>query len=259
MYLYVEGESWLHRCHPLVRLAVALAIFSAAFLADRAVWQLPLLALVAVVLSSTGSWVNVVRLRYLFAMVFIMTFAIWALFYGADDQTPVLSLGPILISHAGLRFALAMALKLTVFLAAGTVFLTVTRVEEFSYALTSAGLPYRIGFAITLAFRLVPVFLESAQKVVQAQRCRGFDFERGGLLERVRRYVPVLVPVFMGALRRTDGMAMALDSRGFQLDGERTSFLHYPLAWRDYAAALGASALVMLYLAMWWSGTLAAG
>ena len=258
MYLFLEQDSWLHRCHPLVRLLVALAIFAAAFLADRAQWQLPLLALVALVVATTGTWANIVRLRHLFLMVAAMTFAIWALFYGADDQEPVLSVWWILVSHAGLRFAFTMALKLTVFLAAGTVFLTVTRVEEFSYALTSAGLPYRIGFAITLAFRLVPVFLESAQKVVQAQRCRGFDFERGGVMERIRRYVPVLVPVFMGALRRTDGMAMALDSRGFQLDGERTSFLHFPLAARDYFASAAALALVSGYIYFWWVGLLAA-
>jgi energy-coupling factor transport system permease protein len=257
MYLYLDEVTWLHRCHPLVRLTVACALFVAAFLADRVAWQLPLVALAGILLSSAAAWRNVVRLRLLFVLVFLMTFLVWTIFYGPDEQAPVLEAGPLLISHAGVRFALTMALKLTVFLAAGTVFLTVTRVEEFAYALTAAGMPFRIGFAVTLSFRLVPVFLESAQKVVQAQRCRGYDFERGGLLERVRRYVPVIVPVFMGALRRTDGLAMALDARGFQLDGARSSYLSYPLAVRDAAAVAGSALLVAVYLLLWSRGLLA--
>ena len=96
------------------------------------------------------------------------------------------------------------------------LFLSVTRIEEFAYALTRLGLPYKVGFTMTMAFRLVPVFVDAAATVVQAQRCRGLDFERGRLWQRMRRYVPVIVPVFMGALRRADQMAMALDARGFQ-------------------------------------------
>jgi len=255
--LYVDSSSWLHRCHPLVRLSFAMAVFVAALLGDTPSSQLPLLVLVGYLVASTGTTANIVRLRTLFAIVPTMTFLIWVLFYGPDPSTHLWSLGPLAITGAGCRFALTMALKLTVLLAAGLVFLTVTRVEEFSYALTTMGLPYRIGFAITLAFRLVPVFLESAQKVVEAQRCRGFDFERGGLLERIRRYVPVLVPVFMGALRRTDGLAMALDARGFQLERERTSYLHYPMQAVDVVTIFAALALVAGYLGFWWQGVLA--
>ncbi len=254
MYLFLDHSSWLHRCHPLVRLVVASALFATAFLADRVSWQLPLLAISVAMVASTGSWPNIVRLRWLFGLVFAMTLLVWALFYGPDDRAPLVAFGPVLISQSGARFALTMALKLTVFLATGTVFLSVTRVEEFAYALTAAGLPFRIGFAVTLSFRLVPVFLESAEKVVQAQRCRGYDFERGGLLERFKRYVPVLVPVFMGALRRTDGLAMALDARGFQLDRDRTTYLHFPIGRRDLIAVSAAAAVLAVYAYLWSEG-----
>src|SRR6266851_3729146 len=56
--------------------------------------------------------------------------------------------------------------------------------------------PYRVGFAISLAFRLVPLFIDSAVTIVDAQRLRGYDFNEGGPFERIRRYVPVVVPVF---------------------------------------------------------------
>lgn len=64
--------------------------------------------------------------------------------------------------------------------------------------------------------------------MMQAQRCRGLDVNRGPLLQRLRHYVLVLIPVFMGALRRADQMAIALEVRGFNSGRSRTSFQRTP-------------------------------
>jgi len=181
-----------------------------------------------------------------------MTLLIWSLFYRGG--VPIAAWGPISLSAAGMRFALAMALKLVTFLGIGVVFLSTTKIEEFAYALTRVGMPYKLGFAMTMAFRLVPVFIDAAATVVQAQRCRGFNFDEGGVLQRMRRYVPVLVPVFMGALRRADGMAMALEARGFQSTRPRTSYEQYTFAARDTLALALLAAVAAAYLALWHLG-----
>ena len=152
------------------------------------------------------------------------------------------------------RFALGMAIKLATFLAVGTVFLSTTKIEEFAYALTRVGVPYKLGFTMTLAFRLVPVFLDSAATVVQAQRCRAFNFEEGSILQRMRRYIPVIVPVFMGALRRADGMAMALEARGFQSRRPHTAFERYQFRAFDGAVLLFTMIIAVLYLFLWRNG-----
>jgi energy-coupling factor transport system permease protein len=107
---------------------------------------------------------------------------------------------------------------------------------------------------MTLAFRLVPAFLESTMTVVQAQRCRGFNFDEGNVVQRIRRYVPVIVPVFIGALRRADGMAMALEARGFQSGRQRTALEEYRFRGRDVIGLLVALALTALYVGLWRAG-----
>jgi energy-coupling factor transport system permease protein len=257
MYLYLDRDTWLHRLHPLVRLFGMIAVFIAAFSAERPLWELPILAVLGVLLVWSGGLSNVYRLRYLFVLIFVMTLSIWTVFYGPDGAPPLLVWGPITVSHTAPWFGLGMALKLVCFLASGILFLSVTRIEEFAYALTRLGLPYKIGFTMTMAFRLVPVFVDAALSVVQAQRCRGLDFDRGSLWARVRRYVPVIVPVFMGALRRADQMAMTLDARGFQSSAPRTVLEPYAVSWIDLAAALALAAGVVTYLALWKAGALA--
>lgn len=252
LFLFIDRPSVLHRLHPVVKVAGMLCFFVAAFVSERPEVLLPLAAGVVLLIVVAGALPNVARLRVLFVLVFVMTFLIWTLFFRGG--MPLVVWGPVRISAAGLRFALGMAIKLATFLGVGVVFLSTTKIEEFAHALTRIGMPYKLGFTMTLAFRLVPVFLDAAVTVVQAQRCRGFNFDEGNLFQRMRRYVPVIVPVFMGALRRADGMAMALEARGFQSRRQRTDFEQFAFSGRD-AVALGIGILVAaIYVALWHAG-----
>jgi energy-coupling factor transport system permease protein len=249
LFLYTDRRTFLHRLNPIAKVLGLLCFFVAAFVSEQPSLLLPVSAGVALLILLAGAWRNVCRLRLLFVLVFVMTFVIWTLFFRGG--LPWIAWGPLGVSAASLRFALGMAIKLTTFLGVGVLFLSTTKVEEFAYALTRVGVPYKLGFTMTMAFRLVPVFLEAALSVVQAQRCRGFDFDEGSLFQRMRRYVPVIVPVFMGALRRADGMAMALEARGFQSRHPRTGFQQFPFRRGDAVALALMLALALLYLALW--------
>jgi energy-coupling factor transport system permease protein len=249
LFLYIERTTFLHRLNPIAKVLGMLCFFVAAFVSQQPGVLAPIAAGIAVLISVAGAWSNVWRLRVLFVLVFVMTFLIWTLFFRGG--VPFLAWGPISVTTAGLRFALGMAIKLDTFLGVGVLFLSTTKIEEFAYALTRMGVPYKIGFTMTLAFRLVPVFLDAAVTVVQAQRCRGFNFDEGNLLQRMRRYVPVIVPVFMGALRRADGMAMALEARGFQSARPRTTYEHYRFRASDAAALAVSAGVAIAYLVAW--------
>ncbi len=252
LFLYLDRPTFLHRLHPVVKVLGMLCLFVAAFVTQEPVAALPVAGGVVLLISVAGAWPNVCRLRILFVMVFVMTFIIWTLFFRGG--VPLVAWGPISVSAAAVRFALGMAIKLDTFLGVGVVFLSTTKIEEFAYALTRVGMPYKLGFTMTLAFRLVPVFLDAAGTVVQAQRCRGFNFDEGNLFQRMRRYVPVIVPVFMGALRRADGMAMALEARGFQAPRARTTYEQFRFRASDAVALLVAISVAVLYLALSYLG-----
>jgi energy-coupling factor transport system permease protein len=239
--LYVPAPTRLHRLHPVTKLGGLLAFVVAAFVVDRPLLLLPLAAGALALLVLAGGLGNARRLRVLFVLVFVFTLVIWTFFYGTV----------LVPTWAGFLFGLSTAIRLDTFLAAGILFLTVTRVEEVAYALGRLGVPYSVGFTLTLAFRLVPVFFDAALSVVQAQRCRGLDFGRGGLVARLRRFVPVIVPVLIGALRRADRMAMALELRGFNSGRARTTYLRARAGLADVVAGTVALGVAAGYVALW--------
>jgi energy-coupling factor transport system permease protein len=191
----------------------------------------PYLAALLALAIAAGSGPNLYRVRALLIAIPAGTVLLWTLFFAGG--TPIGVLGPLRPSLAGAWFGFGMAIKLLTFLLLNVVLLSTTRVEELTFAFTRLGLPYRVGFALTLAFRLVPVFVASAGSVLQAQRLRTLGDEPRGLIARVRRAAPVIVPVFMGALRRADRMAIALEMRGFGRPGPRSGILELEVGLRD--------------------------
>ena len=100
----------------------------------------------------------------------------------------------------------------------------------------------------------MPLFIDSAVTIVDAQRLRGYDFNQGGPLERIRRYVPVVIPVFMGALRKANNMAMALEARGFGFTHEPTTYIEYPVVAADRVAFAALIALGVFYFLLYYTG-----
>ena len=240
--LYVPAPTALHRLHPVTKLGVLLAFVVAAFVVDRPLALMPLAAGVVGLVVVAHGFGNVWRLRLMFLLVFVFTVAAWTFFFDRSQ--------PLVPTRAGFFFGLSTAMRLDTFLAAGILFLTTTRVEEVAYALGRLGVPYPVGFTLTLAFRLVPVFFDAAVSVVQAQRCRGLALGGGGVVRRLRRYVPVIVPVLIGALRRADRMAMALELRGFNSGRPRTTYLRARAGRMDLVAGVLAVTIAALYVAL---------
>jgi energy-coupling factor transport system permease protein len=239
--LYVEPGSPIHRLHPVAKVLGLLFLFIAAFVADRPLALLPLLVASIGLGIVSGAMGVLWRLRAFFVVVAVVTAATWPFFY---DQ-------PLRFSSTGLIYGISMGLKLGTFFTCGIVFLATTRVEELALALRALRVPYRFGFTVTLAVRLVPVFFSAILAVHDAQRCRGLDMRGASPRVRLRQYAGLIVPVFLGALRRADRMAMALETRGFNSGRPRTVYPHAAFGAVDLMALAVPLAVAGIYLWLW--------
>ncbi len=93
-----------------------------------------------------------------------------------------------------------------------------------------------VAMAMDLAFRLVPSVGRDFQIIVDAQRSRGYELEkvRGGLIGRIRRLAPLMVPLVVGTLLSGEEIIDAMDLRAFGV-GKRTWLYELKYAPRDYA------------------------
>ena len=252
IYLYLDRGTFIHRLHPTVKVFSLFAMFWSVYWVDNPIALFPIGLLMLCIAQITGcvaellSPAMAVRDPGLHHDDYVDGFL--SARRGAGEH-PGLSREP-----ASLVFGLGRGIKLAELLAASVLFLSTTKIEEFTSDCSACG--FRIASASQYHSRSgwCRSSLIRPLTIVDAQRLRGYDFNQGGPLERVRRYVPVVIPVFMGALRKANNMAMALEARGFGFSHEPTTFIEYPVTPADVIAFAFLIALGTLYFMLYWTG-----
>ncbi|HET9707522.1 MAG TPA: energy-coupling factor transporter transmembrane component T [Gemmatimonadales bacterium] len=88
-------------------------------------------------------------------------------------------------------------------------------------AMVAAGWPVSVAFLFSATLQAVPALHERAQRLVDAQRCRGLA-TRGGPLVRLRALRALALPLVLSALHEVDERALALETRGLVAGARRT-------------------------------------
>jgi len=230
---YKPTGGFFERAHPVTKLICLILAFVPPFFSSRPLQVLPFFTLLLLVALFSGSGTNIRRVWVLMLILFVMSGVLWTFFYQGPSGS-IIKLGPISIRSSGLLYGLTVGLRLNCFVLVAVIFLTCTRIEDFTFGLSRLGLPFVVSFALSLAFRLTPLFMETGQTIVMAQKARGLDLDSGGPLKRIRRYVPIIIPILVSSLRRADQLAVALESKGFGSGVKRSMLAEYPVTWRDF-------------------------
>ncbi|MBR5405608.1 MAG: energy-coupling factor transporter transmembrane protein EcfT, partial [Oscillospiraceae bacterium] len=98
---------------------------------------------------------------------------------------------------------------------------------------------------MSIALRFIPTLIEETDKIMAAQKARGADMESGGLIQRAKSLVPVLIPLLVSAFRRAEELALAMECRCYHGGEGRTRLRVLKSGLRDYIAL----ALTVLLLA----------
>ncbi|MDD2902137.1 MAG: energy-coupling factor transporter transmembrane component T [Syntrophales bacterium] len=240
----LPAPTLIHRLDPRVKVALLLMSFWAVLLPQRPEIVALATLLVLLQVGLAHAWGELRRLRWLLFILAIFSLAVWSM----------VAQGPTLlfwrVSRESLAFGCATFLKLGTMMVAGLVLLATTPVEELFRGLVKLKFPYPAAFAFALALRWVPEVFATAQRVKEAQEARGLVWEAGGPLTRLKRHLPLLVPIFLLTLRRSQTIAWALESRGFQMRPTRTYLLDIRLQPRDYLALGLAGTCLVFFLTL---------
>jgi energy-coupling factor transport system permease protein len=147
--------------------------------------------------------------------------------------------------------SIAFGVRFLGVVSAFSLFFMTTSADDLGLALEKIHAPYAIAFTFTTAVRLVPTMAIDAQTVVDAQRSRGLELDKGNFMKRIRNYVPILIPLIISAIRRSVELAEALEARGFGATEKRTSLVTLKMHLADYVVilliVLGLSTAVYVY------------
>ncbi len=219
---FVEGfkftrmDSPIHRLDPRAKFILTLGYFVASLMFTNIYVLLVVFfaQIPGVLLAKTvGRWLRSLR-GGLFLGVFIF---VMNMIFG----TPIAS-------------AIAFTTRFFSIMSAFSFFFMTTSADDLGLALEQIQVPYSISFTFTTAVRLVPTMAIDAQTVVDAQRSRGLELDKGNFMKRIRNYIPILIPLIISAIRRSVELAEALESRAFGATEKRTAIVTLKMRLPDY-------------------------
>lgn len=163
----------------------------------------------------------------------------------------IVSIGFLHITKEGIRLAVFLAIRL-VYLVIGSSLMTFTTtptaltdgLERLFQFLKVVKVPvHEVAMMMAIALRFIPILTEELDKIMKAQAARGADFNRGTLKEKVHGLIPIMVPLFIAAIRRSNDLAMAMEARCYHGGEGRTRMKPLIYQKRDYISYL----IVMAY------------
>ncbi len=196
-------------------------------------------------------WLRSLRGAIFLAIFIFATNFIFGYFYPSSFQEITPPVDTLMDYLVILERAAAMTLRFVVLIASFSVFFLTTSPDHLGLALQQSRIPYEFCFAFTTAVRFVPVLADEAQTIMDAQKARGLELERGNLLKRVRNYIPVLIPLIVNAIRRSLELAESMESRAWGANKNRTNLYALKLKIADYILFLVSVLILILAVYIW--------
>ena len=226
---YFPGTSIIHRLDPRTKLIMLVVYIVALFMATSWVGYGLLFAFLACVIKISTIPVKSI-LRGMKPLIMILVFTgVLNLFFTQEGKV-LIDFWVITITSGGLQRAIFMVIRILM-LVTGTFLLTYTTspialtdgLEALLNPLKKVHVPvHELSMMMCIALRFIPTLIEETDKIMCAQKARGADFENGTIIERAKALVPILVPLFIGAFRRADELATAMECRCYQGGEGRT-------------------------------------
>lgn len=259
---YYPTDSFVHKCDPRIKLIFLIAYIVMLFVAKSfyALGGCAVVFLLTVIFSEVPLKS---LLRSTRAVLFLLLFtAVLNLFFRSGTSEPLVAWKFIKIYKEGIYYTVFLAARL-ILLVLGSAVLTLTTtpvaltdgIESLLYPFKLIRFPvHELALITSIALRFIPILSDETGRIMNAQKARGADFETGGLVKRVKAFLPVLIPLLVSAFRRADELGDAMDARCYSGSKVRTKYKKLAFGWRDLvvfllmAAMIAGGVLMRVYL-----------
>lgn len=238
---FTRGDTVIHNLDPRVKFLLTLVFFSVSVMFLDVVplllvfiVQIPLVFIAEV----SNEWFKSIKGAGFIASFIFVTNMISFYYFRSGALTWDL-----------VEYSLSLTMRFIVLVTSFSLFFITTSPDKLSLALEKARIPYEFNFAFITAIRFVPVLADEAQTIMDAQRSRGLELDKGNFLTRIKNYIPILLPLIINSIRRSLELAEAMESRAFGATDDRTNL--YELKMNNLDLGVLVVAVILLVFAVY--------
>ncbi|MFH1446046.1 MAG: energy-coupling factor transporter transmembrane component T [Chloroflexota bacterium] len=233
---YSPGNTFIHKLHPLNKLLWLLGFSIAVFLVQNA-WLSIAITLVLFLLLFYLEKSVLLRIRGFRLALFTSIFLFLLQLIFNNNGPILLNLGVqwLTITRQGLSNGLIIAGRFLSIILVSYLFVLSTSPNALAYALMRIGIPYRFGFILITALRLVPILEDDAKTIYRAQISRGVNIDTKKISKLWNLPRQYFTPVLVSALAKVDALNFSMEGRCFGKFPNRTYLSQAKISPKDIA------------------------
>ena len=249
---YYPGDSFLHRADARIKIII-LVLYLVIALAAQSALAVALAAAFTLFLMLASRIKLRLLLKSVKPLIFVLIFTgIINLFFTVGSGEPLLQWKFITVYREGIRNAVLMLIRLVSLVLGSAVLISYTTnpidltdaIESLLSPLKKLKVPvHEFAMMMSIALKFIPTLIEETNKIMSAQKARCADFESGNIFRRIKSLVPVLVPLFVSAIRRAEELADAMECRCYRGGEGRTKLKEMKTRPADWVFLLAAAAM----------------
>lgn len=235
---------------PRTRLSLVICLTAAALIFNKFVFLLPLLLITIIFSLVFGSFSFAFIKRVKWLISFFIFVALMQSFFNAGGEVIFAYKGMTLLTTEGLWSGVCFLCRMTIIFLSASIFLPAGP-RVLIQGLVSMKIPYELAFMTTCALSFLPMFTLEMKNSLIALQLRGIEFEKIPLLQKLKIYTYLLVPVLEGIIIKARELSCVMEMRAFRAYDTRSSYIILTMGRLDYllisATALGFVGGVVLY------------
>ncbi len=249
---FIPKSSFLHRIDPRTKIIFTLFFIIAIFLSVN-FYQYAFLSLSIFFLILLSKISPLYYLRGVKSLWILITLtALFQIFSGSGNV--IVGLGPLKITDLAISNTIFIVLRLVLIIIAASLLTLTTSPIQIADGLEGLMVFFRLpkewshdfSMMMSIAFRFIPVLSMEADHIIRAQLSRGARFDRGGLIQRAKGMIPLIVPLFVGSMKMADDLAVAMEARCYRGFVGRTRFREMKFKFSDYIVIASGIFLIIL-------------
>ncbi|OYT41372.1 MAG: hypothetical protein B6U86_02490 [Candidatus Altiarchaeales archaeon ex4484_43] len=219
---YREGSGIFYTLDPLIKVFLVMIFWILTLYSGLSSLVLLTAVIFIIVIYSglTERFLRQTRFFFLFVFPFIVIFQVLFHWSFAGENPGLFFFNPK-VSIDGFVIGVKVGLRLFCLLSSSIIFIMTTsplrlirRISEIR--VIGFQIPASVTFLFVFINRSVTLIFNDLERILEAQKARGFSLRDVGIRKRILGYIALLIPLLTISLERAQKQAIALELRGFR-------------------------------------------
>ncbi len=221
-----SGNSFIHKLHPLTKFIMLVVNYSI-FLNSSFYCNIAYIIVLIVVMMLIGVKFKKIILIFIFSLIPLFTFGILIIL--------------INITNALYTFAF-LYLRIIGMIIPMVFFSSTTTIRQVYYLIYMLIYPFKylklninlITLTLSVTFSFFPILLNELDNILLVKASKGENFKRVSIPKKVKIIYSSLAILIINSIQRSNVLIDSILIRGFDNQGTRSFYIHYPFLKSDY-------------------------